>query len=296
MPTETQFHKEADGSLSETTRKAIISQLYTYVEEYSIEQSPSEHRNHLGVSVIGDACSRKLWYGFRWCKLEHFQGRMRRLFKRGHNEEKNFISMLFWMGFHIREIDPDTNKQYKFSKVNGHYGGSGDSIGMLPWFRDDQDRILIEYKTHNKKSFAELQIKGLKVSKPKHFAQMCGYGREFKTRYGLYCAINKDDDDFWFDLIELDWNYAAQLENKATDIIYARFSPQKISENPSYFDCKYCSYRGICHYNEPVEINCRSCKMATAVEAGQWHCSRFNQVIPAEFISKGCEHHVSVNA
>ncbi len=291
------FHKEQDGSLSEATRKAIVEQLYEYANEYSIEQSPAEHRSHLGVSVIAEPCSRKLWYAFHWCKLEDFSGRMRRLFKRGHNEEEKFIQMLYWMGFFIRSIDPETNKQYKFSKVNGHYGGSGDSIGMLPWLREDEmnDRILIEYKTHNKKSFDHLKANGLKKSKPKHFAQMCGYGREFKTRYGLYCAINKDDDDFYFELIELDWRYAEQLENKARDIIESKFPPQKISENAAFFDCKYCNYAGICHNNEPVEINCRSCKMAQPIEQGQWYCSRFNSIIPPGFVPKGCPQHMSVN-
>lgn len=296
MPTEYQFYYENDGSLSEATRKGIVTALYQYAEEYSIEQSPAEHRNHLGVSVIASPCSRQLWYAFRWCKLEQFVGRMRRLFQRGHNEEKNFIRMLYWMGFAIRDIDPVTNKQYKFSKINGHYGGSGDSIGMLPWFKNEDDRILIEYKTHNKKSFDDLKAKGLKVSKPKHFGQMCGYGREFKTRYGLYCAVNKDDDDLHFELIELDWNYAAQLENKARDIIDAKFPPQRISENPAYFECKWCLFAGICHNNEPVERNCRSCKMATAVENGQWYCSRFNAVIPSDFLKIGCKDHVSVNS
>src|SRR5258706_6836432 len=125
MPT---FNRETDGSLSEQTRKAIIDELHKLTEEYSIETYPTEHRAHLGVSIIGEKCSRKLWYSFRWCKLEQFSGRMRRLFNRGHKEEEKFKELLSWMGFFVREIDPTTNKQYKFSALGGHYGGSGDSI------------------------------------------------------------------------------------------------------------------------------------------------------------------------
>jgi hypothetical protein len=31
------------------------------------------------------------------------------------------------------------------------------------------------------------------------------------------------------------------------------------------------------------------------VENGAWFCSRFNNIIPPDFIKKGCEFHVSVN-
>lgn len=300
MPTNTtepQFSKEPDGSFSTATLKAIEQELYKLTDEYSIETYPAEHRNHLGVSVIGDNCSAKLWYAFRWVKLEQHEPRMRRLFNRGHEEEIRFKELLSWMGFFVREIDPATNKQYKLSKLNGHYGGSSDTLALLPWFRkDDKDCILVEYKTHNIKSFNKLKDKKLKIAKPLHFAQMSGYGREFKTKYGLYCAVCKDTDEIYYEFVELDWQYAYQLENKASDIISSKIRPPRISENPAWFDCNYCHFKGICHYGEAVEVNCRSCKMATPSENGQWHCSRFNSVIPNEFVKKGCPDHVSINS
>lgn len=287
---------QPDGSFSPETIKVIEQELYKSLEEASNEEFPAEHRNHLGVSVIGNSCSRKLWYIFRWVKLEQHDPRMRRLFNRGHREEPNFVKWLFKMGFFVREIDPATNKQYRMSGVNGHYGGSGDSVLLLPWLRGDNDpRILGEFKTHNKKSFEDLKKNKVKLSKPQHWAQMCGYGKAFNIRYGLYCAINKDDDDIYFEFLELDWNYAHQLEMKAQDIITSQIPPPRLSEQPSYFDCKYCHFQGICHYNEPVEINCRSCKQAQPVDNGEWKCSRFDSIIPKDFIKKGCDQHSSIN-
>src|ERR1051325_394179 len=109
MPTTDAFQpqREPDGSLSIATQKAITAELYSYLDEYSLEEFPAKHREHLGVSVIGDKCSRKLWYGFRWCKLEQHEPRMRRLFNRGHREEPIFSKILMRMGFHVREIDPN---------------------------------------------------------------------------------------------------------------------------------------------------------------------------------------------
>lgn len=293
MPT---FTREQDGSLSIATQQAITKELYTLLDDYST-QEPLKHREHLGVSVIGDKCSRKLWYGFRWCKLEQHIPRMRRLFKRGHSEEAKFADLLGWMGFHVRTIDPNTKRQYAFSSCGGHYGGSGDSVALLPWFQNDESfRILVEYKTHNKKSFTELKAKGLKLAKPQHYIQMCGYGSAFKTRYGLYCAINKDDDDIYFEFFELDWNVAILSEKKAADIITSQIPPPRISDNPDFFECKYCAKAGICWRNEPVEVNCRSCKNAVPIDKGQWRCNLWNATIPdTAAILKGCPQYDAIN-
>lgn len=276
--------------------KKITTSLYDAAEIYTKDFYELKHREHLGISIIGEECSRKIWYGFRWCKLEDFSARMRRLFARGHSEEDKFIKLLFGIGFKIFQHDPKTGKQYKLSGCNGHYGGSGDSVGIIPEFPDEL--ILLEFKTHNKKSFAkfgENKEISVKIAHPKHFAQMSGYGRGFGTKYGLYCAVNKDDDDLYFELLELDWNYGQQLESKAYDIITSKLPPPRISDNPAYHHCKYCTFSSICHDNAPVEKNCRSCQFSEPIENAKWRCNRFNDTIPAEYIKTGCEYHTSIN-
>lgn len=296
MPTTFQPQREPDGSLSPTTIKAITDELYSLLDAYSEEKFSSKHREHLGVSVIGEKCSRKLWYMFRWVKLVRFPPRMKRLFNRGHLEEDKFYDLLTWMGFYVREIDDEANREYKFSGVSGHYGGTGDNVMLLPWIRDENFRILVEYKTHNKKSFEALKKDGLIKSKPKHHIQMCGYAKAFKIKYGLYCAINKDDDDIHFELLELDWNVATLMEKKAADIISSQIAPPRIAENPAFYDCKYCPMQGICWYDEKVEINCRSCRHSKPVENGNWHCGLWNAIIPDRAaIEKACPQHVSIS-
>lgn len=59
------------------------------------------HRKHLGASLIGRDCKRFLWYVFRWCHKEKFDGRMQRLFQRGHKEESRFIEYLEGCGFKV---------------------------------------------------------------------------------------------------------------------------------------------------------------------------------------------------
>jgi hypothetical protein len=248
----------------------------------AIEDDP---RTHLGISEIGKPCSRQLYYKFHWIAFEKHSGRMQRLFKRGHREEERFINYLEGIGCKVYRLDAN-GKQFRVSGVMGHYGGSCDGVVITPWF---EPPFLLEMKTHNTKSFVEYINKGLIKSKPQHYDQMCGYGQKMEIQYGLYFPENKNDDDIQVTAIKLDWNRGLQLERKAEEIITAKQPPQKISENPDYYECQYCFAKEVCHYGAELAKNCRSCRMSSAVEGAEWFCSRYGENIPKEIIPKGCE-------
>lgn len=282
-------------TLSPETMKALAFQLKQDVDAFCVQELTDEHRHHLGASVIGQECSRFVWYAFRWVKFEIFSGRMLRLFDRGNLEEARFIRWLRGAGCEVWDVDPQTNKQFRIWGVQGHYGGSTDAVGILKYLPDMP--LLLEFKTHNTKSFSDLVNKGsVKLSKFRHYAQACAYGKHYGFKYAIYVATNKNDDDLYIEVIELDWNLAHDLMNKAQDIIEAKFPPPRISDQPSYYECKWCSFQDICHYGAKVEINCRSCKHATAVANAEWHCGHYNAIIPKEHLPKGCPNHVSITA
>ena len=57
------------------------------IEDGLIVQKP---RPYLGMSQLGEKCSRKLWYDFRICSEIKIKPRLKRLFDRGHREEYVF--------------------------------------------------------------------------------------------------------------------------------------------------------------------------------------------------------------
>lgn len=65
--------------------------------------SQTGSRAHLGASQIGEPCERKLVYLFRHAKEIKHDGRLLRLFRRGHLEEPHLIQHLLDIGFEIRE-------------------------------------------------------------------------------------------------------------------------------------------------------------------------------------------------
>jgi len=291
-------------------RKKLVLQMQADIDKFSKEEFEEDPRTHLGASIIGHDCQAYAWNVFRWLKFEEFSGRMYRLFNRGHEEEKRFVRWLVGIGFEVREFDPVTKKQYRILGAKGHFGGSLDAMMKPPErYNIPVDHIiwLGEFKTHNEKSFAKLagpkphytQIdapgaraggQGVQKSKPQHYRQMCSYGRAYSFTWGLYCAVNKETDELYFEIVELDWNQADDLFRKAESIVFSQVRPSKIAMTETFFDCKYCTFAGLCHRDEMPTKNCRSCKYAFPVEDANWHCQhpQHNAIIPREVIIEGC--------
>lgn len=258
------------------------------IDDYCAKIFQEDHRTHLGASIIGHDCAAHIWYAFRWAKTQIFDGRMLRLFDRGHQEEHRFIRWLTGIGFTIWNVD-ENGEQFRITGAFGHFGGSSDSVGLPP-YEILNEPCLIEYKTHNAGSFSHLLKNGLILGKPVHWAQMCSYGAKFKLKYGIYVATSKNDDDIKVYVHKLDWTNALDLEKKAEDIIFSEFRPQRISLQSEYMDCKMCTFSRICHDGAPPEKNCRSCTMAQPIENKEWFCHRYQLRIPSKAIPLGCDH------
>lgn len=65
--------------------------------------SDNTPRSHLGASVLGVDCDRERWYTYRWATKRDFEGRMLRLFDRGHKEEHRFVTWLRLIGCEVRQ-------------------------------------------------------------------------------------------------------------------------------------------------------------------------------------------------
>ena len=272
-------------------RKKLEEFILDDINEYCQELYEHGHRNHLGASELGKPCWRMLWYKFRWVRKVTPSGQILRLFNVGHTAEPRFISYLRGIGFEVREFAED-GKQFRISGAMGHYGGSLDGMCKAPErYQLSEDLVLLnEFKTNNTgPAYKKLVDEGVAKAKPEHYAQMSQYGYKYGLRYGLYLIENKNDSDIAIKIVELDWNLGAQLEKKANEIIFSKEPPQRISENPAVFECKFCDFAKICHEGEQVEKNCRSCRNASPVEDAQWNCSAHNSNIPSEWIKKGCD-------
>lgn len=257
-----------------------------------------EERTYLGMSVLGDDCSARLWLGFRWAfEPEEFEGRMKRLFETGHIEEARIIADLDAIGVDIREIDPASGHQWGVSAIGGHVRGhmDGDIAKGLPGA--PKTGHLFENKTHNAKSFKELGQLNVEKAKPQHYAQMQGYMHLGGRTRAVYVAVEKDTDNFHIERVKYDPVYAARLMAKGEQIVTAHTIPTKLHENPNSklaWKCGYCPAFGVCHDGKWARRNCRTCLHATAEldGDGRWHCARHNRDLTKEDQKAGCGAHL----
>jgi hypothetical protein len=250
-------------------------------------------RTHLGASFLGRRCSREIWYRWRWFKIKAFSGRMLRLFARGHLEEQRFVEYLDKIGGRIRRFD-ENGKQFLFSDLGGHIGGSGDGLVTHLDAFGLTGTGLLEFKTHGEKSFLKLKQVGLVSAKIEHYVQMQLYMGYFKLAWGLYFAVNKNTDELHCEWVQFKPEVHEMYRQRGIDIVGARRPPPRISNDRTWWECKFCDYHEICHHNEVPAKNCRTCIYSDAKPDATWYCEHWRATIPPEAMRQGCGDHVAI--
>lgn len=252
------------------------------IDENALNRERSDPlRTYLGASIIGGKCTREIWYMWRHAlnkenslpknfKTGKPEGRICRLFERGHREEEIMFRHLREVGFEVNEFD-ETGKQFRTSDIGGHFGGGRDARARwpennLPWF-------LVECKSYNTKRFQDLKKNGVAEEEPKYYSQMQIYMNAEGLDYGLFMALNKDDESYHMEWIERDPLDATQKLERAEDVIAAQEPPQRLTDKATDWRCQFCDFKNICHFGAPADPSCRSCKHSEPIEDGKWRCN-----------------------
>jgi hypothetical protein len=249
-------------------------------------------RAHLGASQIGKPCERALWYDLRWTTPARFEGRMLRLFETGQLEEARLLRNLRRIGATVLEVDPETGRQWRVEAHGGHFGGSLDGVALgLP--EAPKTWHVLEFKTHSLKSFRDLVAKGVAAAKPQHWAQMQIYMHLTGLARAMYLAVCKDTDDLHVERVQADSVATERLLAKAARIIGTARPPARLSDDPAWFECRFCDHHDLCHGEGAAAVTCPSCLHATPVEGG-WTCARWQQPLDLDAQRQGCRSHLFV--
>jgi len=264
-----------------------------------------ERRTYLGGSILGTECERELWYAFRWCSFPDFSGRSYRLFETGDAEEPRLVRDLRAIGVEVYDVDPDTDEQFGVSAIGGHVKGHLDGIA-LGILEAPKTWHVLEFKTHGEKSYKELEKKGVKESKPVHYAQMMLYMGLMKLTRALYLAKNKNTEEIYGERIRFDADEFARLKAKAKRIVEASHPPERISNRQDSFACRFCDANELCWNTNTEkavalsEVSCRSCCHATPETDesdkrnvnGRWTCNRHNRDLTKQDQMNACDDHL----
>lgn len=254
------------------------------------EMNREPPRPHMGCSLLGHKCDRWLWLSFRWAVQPQFTGRMLRLFRRGQNEEKTIVSDLRKIGVDVVNTGDDQSRV----DFGSHVSGSIDGIIKSGVPEAPNKRHVLECKTHNLKSFNELEKNGVERAKPMHYIQMQVYMHGTGTDRALYFAVCKDDDRIYTERVRYNKELAERAIERGKRIALSDKMPEPISTDPSWYECKFCDAYDFCHGSKTTKhTNCRTCAHATAKSDGTWRCERFDaDDIPLDFQRKGCNEHI----
>jgi hypothetical protein len=257
-----------------------------------VAEADDGFRDHLGASIIGKECERALWYDFRWVSRAAFTGRVLRLFETGKREENRLVRDLRRTGATVLDADPETGRQWQVTALGGHFGGSLDAVavGLL---EAPKTWHVVEFKTHSAKSFAMLKKEGVERAKPQHWAQMQVYMHLAVITRAMYVAVCKDTDEIHIERVRADPAAGHRLVAKAKRVIDAPRPPAKISEDPTWWQCRLCEHHDHCQGGRSAERHCRTCLHSTPVDGG-WICERWDRALSSGEQRRGCPFHLFI--
>lgn len=274
-------------TIPESILQPTAAAIYAWHEKQAAKEPG---RVYLGWSELGNPCGRALWYNFRMAGSKPFEGRMLRLFDTGHREEERVLQELRAIGCEVWSKDPQTGRQFGCESFGGHLRGHLDAVvkGLL---EAPKTPHLVDVKTCNTKKFSELLKKGMKEVYPKYWVQANGYMGQFGLTRAMYIFICKDDDRIHTERFEFEERFYMACLNRAESIIFAQTPPEKLSQDPAYFECKFCEHHAKCHGTASPAVTCRSCLHSTPERDGSWTCARHQKTLTVEDQRWACQAH-----
>ena len=275
------------AKLPDNLLQPTVAAIYAHYEKKNSEETK---RAYLGWSELGNPCARALWYSFRMAGSKAFEGRMLRLFDTGHREEDRVLQELRAIGCDVWARDPQTGNQFGCQHFGGHLRGHMDAVVKgLP--EAPKTPHLVDVKTCNAKKFAQLLKDGMQKVYPKYWIQAQGYMGQFGLDRAMYIFVNKDDDQIHTERFHFDEQAYAKALDKAERIIFSDAPPDRLSDDPAWYECKFCDHQAKCHGTEAPAVNCRTCLHATPERGGEWTCARHSKTLTIEEQRQGCQAH-----
>lgn len=277
--------------------KEIVQKINAYHEEQNRKEPPA--RFHMGASSLGNPDDLELWLSFRWAFKQNFDGRVLRLFRRGHREEETVISDLRAAGIDVREHG-ENQRRLNFG---AHVEGSCDGVIYNGIPDAPTQKHLLEIKTMSKKKFDELIAKGLQAANFLYWVQVHCYMFGAKLGRCLFVAVCKDDDRMYTELIDYNAEYAVPYIERGKRIALADYAPDReyfnaddwrvkfsylyaayfpVSATQSHWDRLVSQRESTDVFLSKICINYRNDARTTVRDDGTFYSERFNSVVPRQ--------------
>jgi hypothetical protein len=211
------------------------------------QRAKEPRRDYLGASQLGDPCTRKLVYQYKGYEGTPPRGLMLRVFAAGHAFEALTIEWLRLAGFDVRDRDGQ-GRQFRFTQARGRISGSIDGIiasgpVRLPY------PLLFEHKAVKAATWNKFVKHGVAGTSEVYEGQAHLYMGYLKLANGLFCAMNKDTEEYYWELMPFNLPLCQKLSDRAVDILrMAEFDdlPPRIAAARDHYWCRMCDFAKRC--------------------------------------------------
>lgn len=258
-------------------------------------------RPYIGYSSLNAPCPRAIWYSFRWVGWIYVRPQLQRIFDRGNMEEKRIITDLVAKGMtcfaRINNEDvPITGEigeeQEEFIGIGGHVHGHCD--GRIIGVPDAPKTVhLLEIKTMKDSKFKSYKKYGLEKVHPTYWGQIHSYMGKMKLNRCLFVVTNKDNEERSYKRFKFDKDIYKDMEAVAIDILTTEIPPQKIGD-ATWFECKFCDWREVCHKGKEILRTCRTCENVSIEDFGIWRCDLTNEPLTKKNQFDACRNYVKL--
>lgn len=238
----TRQHREAHAS------DQINGHINDALQHKRSNQTP---RAYLGASAVGGPCERQMQFEFAGAPRERdFDGRILRIFDRGHVGEELARSWLLDAGYRIVQRNQRTGGLWAFSQLDGRFRGHVDGV-IIEAPDGFAVPALWEAKFLGNKAFNEIAKHGLKKAKPVYYAQVAIYQAylDLTENPALFTATNADTCEQLHLLIPFDAEEAQRMTDRAVRVVKATDAGELLPrpfKDRSFFECKFCAFADRC--------------------------------------------------
>lgn len=226
-----------------------------------------EYRPYIGMSGLLGKCPRYLWYNFRWAYSRLTTKRTDRLFKRGDLEEPRVVRDLEKAGAKVGyALDDQVELVDQTGHIAGHPDGVVDNVPTA-----EKTTHLLEVKTMADKYYKNFLRLGLEKSDPVYWGQCQTYCGEMALTRILFIATNKNTEERTYMRYHYDKSVHDECMSLGMDVLTSEGPPKKIGDR-TWYECKMCPAKEVCHYEHPIKKTCRTCIQSNIEMEGKWSC------------------------
>ncbi len=223
------------------------------IDKFYLNRQKDKEQQHFYITDAGK-CGRALFFKFKNVPRKELEANILRLFDHGdHIHQLIMKPLLSTREIHVVASEVNIPPQELIS-------GRSDAI-----ISDGKDLYVVDIKSMNSMIF-----KNLDEPKEENVDQIQLYLHYFKIPKGILLYVNKDNQQLKEFVINYDKNRASNILETLGEIkkkIESNVIPDRMSEYPDNWQCKYCQFREICGMINKGEIHWEDFKKR--IESGE---------------------------